>query len=66
MHNIISNNFKGLVERGQKYHWMYGNKLASHLPMALIALDKLSASSTQLNDFYNNNIKKWNCAQTPI
>jgi len=41
----------------QKYHPHYGDRLASHLPMALIALDKLGASKIQLQRYYQKAVQ---------
>lgn len=37
-----------LLEAGSRYHVHYGDRLANHLPMVLIALDKLGAGPAQL------------------
>lgn len=37
-----------LLEAGNRYHVRYGDRLANHLPMVLIALDKMGASRKQL------------------
>ncbi|WP_105102134.1 questin oxidase family protein [Microbulbifer pacificus] len=37
-----------LLEAGSRYHVHYGDRLANHLPMVLIALDRLGASPAQL------------------
>ncbi|GMG88027.1 questin oxidase family protein [Biformimicrobium ophioploci] len=42
-----------LLEAGQKFHYLYGNRLANHLPMALIALDRLGATQAQLQGYFD-------------
>ncbi|WP_308365998.1 MULTISPECIES: questin oxidase family protein [unclassified Microbulbifer] len=37
-----------LLEAASRYHVRYGDRLANHLPMVLIALDKMGASRRQL------------------
>ncbi|RYV01681.1 hypothetical protein SOPP22_15065 [Shewanella sp. OPT22] len=41
-----------LLEKGAKYHPNYRNGLSSHLPMVLVALDRLGASEQKLEQFY--------------
>ena len=45
-----------LLSKIEKYHPHYGDRLAAHLPMALIALSKLNASSEQLKSYYQLNV----------
>lgn len=42
-----------LLEAGSRYHVHYGDRLANHLPMVLIALDKLDASPAQLKHAFD-------------
>ncbi|WP_226663699.1 questin oxidase family protein [Microbulbifer aggregans] len=42
-----------LLEAGNRYHVHYGDRLANHLPMVLIALDKLEASPEQLRHAFD-------------
>lgn len=49
------NNFaitKQLIKKGSQFSPVFGDRLASHLPMALLALSNMGASEKQLNDFY--------------
>jgi hypothetical protein len=57
---MISEKCQDLANKGHNYHWLYGSDLASHLPMALIALDKMKASEQQLQNFYDKSIKLCN------
>ena len=48
---------KILIQKSQQFQPTYAKgKLAIHLPMSLIALDKMGASEKQLNLFYQNSI----------
>ena len=49
---MISTACAQLVERAAAYGPLYANGLSNHLPMALIALDRMGASPTQLEAFY--------------
>jgi len=42
-----------LLEAGSRYHVHYGDRLANHLPMVLIALDKLTAAPAQLRHAFD-------------
>ena len=42
-----------LLEAGSRYHVHYGDRLANHLPMILIALDKLAATPAQLHHAFD-------------
>ena len=42
-----------LLEAGSRYHVHYGDRLANHLPMVLIALDKLGASPNCLKHAFD-------------
>ena len=42
-----------LLEAGSRYHVHYGDRLANHLPMVLIALDKLAAAPAQLRHAFD-------------
>ncbi|WP_160152430.1 questin oxidase family protein [Microbulbifer sp. ALW1] len=42
-----------LLEAGSRYHVHYGDRLANHLPMVLIALDKLSAGPQPLKHAFD-------------
>jgi hypothetical protein len=41
------------LQESRKYSAEYNDKLSNHLPMALIALDRIGASSEQLQKFYD-------------
>ncbi|WP_299595191.1 questin oxidase family protein [uncultured Microbulbifer sp.] len=49
----ITRNCVELLEAGSRYHVHYGDRLANHLPMVLIALDKLSAGPTELKHTFD-------------
>lgn len=62
---MISNTCKNLIEESQKYHPTYAKgKLAIHLPMALIAIDKMGASEQQLQILFDNNVEKLELRKT--
>ncbi|MEW5251625.1 questin oxidase family protein [Microbulbifer sp. 2201CG32-9] len=42
-----------LLEAASRYHVHYGDRLANHLPMVLIALDKMGASREQLQQAFD-------------
>lgn len=42
-----------LLEAGSRYHVHYGDRLANHLPMVLIALDKMAAAPEQLRHAFD-------------
>ena len=42
-----------LLEAGSRYHVHYGDRLANHLPMVLIALDKMTATPAQLRHAFD-------------
>ena len=45
-----------LLEAASRYHVHYGDRLANHLPMVLIALDKLGATSAQLQHAFDRSV----------
>jgi hypothetical protein len=45
-----------LVKKAGQYHPLHGDRLATHLPMALIALNRLGASDEKLNAFFEESI----------
>ena len=45
-----------LLEAASRYHVHYGDRLANHLPMVLIALDKMGASRKQLQHAVDRSI----------
>ncbi|WP_346837520.1 questin oxidase family protein [Microbulbifer sp. SAOS-129_SWC] len=45
-----------LLEAASHYHVRYGDRLANHLPMVLIALDKMGASHAQLRHAFDRTI----------
>jgi hypothetical protein len=45
-----------LLEASSQYHVQYGDRLANHLPMVLIALDKMGASRAQLRHAFERSI----------
>jgi len=54
----ISDHCQALLEQGRNYHVLYGDRLANHLPMALLALDKMGADQDKLTSFYQKDSKK--------
>lgn len=54
----MSQSCQKLLKQGRDYQVTYGNRLGSHLPMALIALDKLNADEEKLEAFYQNYITR--------
>lgn len=57
---MLSATCKLLIEKGLVFHPTYrGGKLSVHLPMSLVALDKMDASGEQLTKFYENSINKF-------
>jgi hypothetical protein len=49
--NSISHACSELLVEGRRYAPLYGNRLANHLPMALVALDRLGADAGTLRQF---------------
>lgn len=49
---MISTTCAQLIERGAAYGPLYANGLSNHLPMALIALDRMGASPSRLEAFF--------------
>lgn len=49
---MISTACAQLIERGAAYGPLYANGLSNHLPMALIALDRMGASPARLEAFF--------------
>ena len=47
-----------LIKEGHRYNVSYGDNLTNHLPMALVALDKMEADKKELQNFYNDYTKK--------
>ncbi|MFC6633065.1 questin oxidase family protein [Microbulbifer taiwanensis] len=45
-----------LLEAASRYHVRYGDRLANHLPMVLIALDKMGASHEQMRHAFDRSI----------
>ncbi|WP_250459209.1 questin oxidase family protein [Microbulbifer litoralis] len=45
-----------LLEAASQYHVRYGDRLANHLPMVLIALDKMGASREQLQRAFDRTV----------
>jgi hypothetical protein len=49
--NSISQACSELLAEGRRYAPLYGNRLANHLPMALVALDRLGADAAAMRGF---------------
>lgn len=54
----VNTHCKELLEQGRTYHILYGDRLANHLPMVLIALEKMGADQDRLTRFYQFYCKK--------
>ena len=50
------NNLQALLKKLQTFHPLYGDRLAMHLPMVLIALSRLHASDDKLNKMFEQNL----------
>ncbi|MGE0631580.1 MAG: questin oxidase family protein [Pseudobdellovibrionaceae bacterium] len=50
--NSSSETLIRLLEKSKEFGSEYGNALANHLPMALIALERIGANSRHISDFY--------------
>lgn len=50
----VSEACANLLERASIYRPLYGDRLSNHLPMALIALDRLGAAATHLQTFFDH------------
>ncbi len=46
-----------LLDKAGKYHPIYRNGLATHLPMVMIALNQLNASQIKLNNTFDEGVK---------
>lgn len=42
-----------LLAEAERFHPLYGDRLASHLPMALVAMDRMGATPAQLRRFFD-------------
>jgi hypothetical protein len=54
-----------LLEASSQYHVQYGDRLANHLPMVLIALDKMGASRAQLRHAFERSTPHLERPQLP-
>ncbi|MEI6893630.1 MAG: questin oxidase family protein [Colwellia sp.] len=50
-----------LLEKSGEYHPLYGNGLATHLPMVIIALNRLNASNRKLEDIFKHSANNLEC-----
>ena len=48
----LSDMCRALLTQSRNFHPFYGDGLSNHLPMALVALDRLGGSPSRLNAFY--------------
>jgi hypothetical protein len=55
---MVSNACTELLEQGRRFGPLYGPRLANHLPMALIALDRLGADGATMQAFAEGYSKK--------
>jgi len=53
-----SNTLNILLEQAGQYHPLYHGGLATHIPMVMIALNRLNASSSKLQNIFNESIKE--------
>lgn len=58
MKNTLDANTLTLIEEGSRHSAFYGGNLANHLPMALVALDRLGATREQVSAFATRYAKK--------
>lgn len=66
---MISNECDSLLSAAASFHPMYGDRLANHLPMALIALDRMGATAAQMQKFsaaYSPKLRKLGDVHTPV
>lgn len=54
----VSEQCNSLLIQGHRFAPLYGDRLANHLPMGLIALDKLGATATDLTRFFEKESAK--------
>ena len=54
----ISEACRSLLKKGDRYGHLYRKNLSNHLPMALVALDKMGANGAQLHRFYDSYVGK--------
>ena len=54
----ISKACEELLKKGSCYHHLYRENLSNHLPMVLIALDRMGADGSQLQHFYDHYVKR--------
>lgn len=47
-----------LIEKGLAYKPLYSSKLSNHLPMSLVALDKMSANEAIQKSYFDHSIKR--------
>jgi hypothetical protein len=52
----LSDTCRALLNQATDFHPFYGHGLSNHVPMALVALDRLGASPGRLNAFYRASI----------
>jgi hypothetical protein len=52
----LSDTCRALLGQAANFHPFYGDGLSDHVPMALVALDRLGASPGRLNTFYRASI----------
>jgi len=57
-HSVVSAGCSELIRRAAAYHPLYGDNLSNHLPMALIALDRMGASHARLEAFFAHYVPK--------
>lgn len=53
-----SSKLSELLKMGGNYYPHYGNRLATHLPMALIALSRMGADDEKLTSFFEQSIEQ--------
>ncbi|MES2149843.1 MAG: questin oxidase family protein [Pseudomonadota bacterium] len=66
---MVSNECSRLLSLAAECHPLYGNRLSNHLPMALLALDRMGAAPEQMRIFfkaYRPRLQKLNVADEPL
>lgn len=55
---MLSETCRALLERSKRFGPLYGDRLANHLPMTLIALDRMGASAGHMERAYEANARQ--------
>ncbi|MGP1384563.1 MAG: questin oxidase family protein [Thainema sp.] len=54
----IGQHCRSLIQQASSFHPLYGDRLANHLPMVLIAMQQMGADDTALTQYYHAYISK--------